>query len=242
MGETQVVNKIVVNLPKEKIDFINQTHAKEIEYLKNVAFDNKNEEERMQLTNVATLKVSLYRKKSVKEVKIVNEILCYLKNKYLPHNEEQEAYIGDIPSKEEQLTFETISDSIKIFSKSIAEVENTNLKNKALLGGWISIAAKVFRHEKNIRGENLPDRFEDWLYREHGMKKQMSYNYKHLYRLMKIAPKLMNCRVNRTYFVLNHDILFNYFKEENEEQPWKHSVPCNCEVCSSYFAEQIITF
>ena len=89
MGETQVVNKIVVNLPKEKIDFINQTHAKEIEYLKNVAFDNKNEEERMQLTNVATLKVSLYRKKSVKEVKIVNEILCYLKNKYLPHNEEQ---------------------------------------------------------------------------------------------------------------------------------------------------------
>ena len=164
MGETQVVNKIVVNLPKEKIDFINQTHAKEIEYLKNVAFDNKNEEERMQLTNVATLKVSLYRKKSVKEVKIVNEILCYLKNKYLPHNEEQVAYIGDIPSQEEQLTFETISDSIKIFSKSIGEVENTNLKNKALLGGWISIAAKVFRHEKNIRGENLPDQFEDWLY------------------------------------------------------------------------------
>ena len=196
----------------------------------------------MQLTNVATLKVSLYRKKSVKEVKIVNEILCYLKNKYLPHNEEQEAYIGDIPSKEEQLTFETISDSIKIFSKSIGEVENTNLKNKALLGGWISIAAKVFRHEKNIRGENLPDRFEDWSYRERGMKKQMSYNYKNLYRLMKIAPKLMNCRVNMTYFVLYHDIHFNYFSEENEEQPWKHSVPSNCEVCSSYFAEQIITF
>ena len=89
MDEAQEVNKTVVNLPQEKIDFINQTHAKEIEYWKNVVFDNKNEEERMRLTNLAPLKVSLYRKESLKEVKNVNEILCYLKNKYLPHNEEQ---------------------------------------------------------------------------------------------------------------------------------------------------------
>ena len=59
---------------------------------------------------------------------------------------------------------------------------------------------------------------------------------------MRIAPKLMNCRANMTYFVLNHDILFNYFNEENEEQPWKLSVSCNCEVCNPYFAEQTITF
>ena len=51
-------------------------------------FDNKNEEERMRLTNLAPLKVSLYCEESVKEVKNVNEILCYLKNKYLPDNEE----------------------------------------------------------------------------------------------------------------------------------------------------------
>ena len=188
MDEAQEVNKTVVNLPQEKIDFINQTHAKEIEYWKNVVFDNKNEEERMRLTNLAPLKVSLYRKESLKEVKNVNEILCYLKNKYLPHNEEQVAYIGDIPSQEEQLTFETISDSIKIFSKSVGEVENMSLKNKALLGGWISTAVKVFRREKNIRGENLPGRFEDWIYTECGMKKKTSYNYKNLYRLIKIAP------------------------------------------------------
>ena len=31
-----------------------------------------------------------------------------------------------------------------------------SLRNKALLGGWISTATKVFRHEKDIRGENLP--------------------------------------------------------------------------------------
>ena len=57
---------------------------------------------------------------------------------------------------------------------------------------------------------------------------------------MRIAPKLMNCGVNMTYFVQNHDILVNYF-EENEDQSWKHSVSCNCEVCNSYFTEQTIT-
>ena len=116
-----------------------------------------------------------------------------------------------------------------------------SLKNKALLGGWISTAAKVFRRKKNILGENLPGRFEDWTYGECQMKKQTSYNNKNLYKLMKIALELMNCRVNITCFVLNHDILFNYFSEENEEQPWKHSIPCSCEVCRSYFAEQNIT-
>ena len=43
----------------------------------------------------------------------------------------------------------------------IGEVEFMSLKNKALLDGWISTAAKVFRREKNIHGENLPCPFED---------------------------------------------------------------------------------
>ena len=119
--------------------------------------------------------------------------------------------------------------------------KNKSLKNKALLDGWISTAAQVFRREKNIRRENLPDRFEDWIYRQCRMKKQTSYNYKNLYKLMKIARKLMNCRVNMTYFVLNHGILFNYFSEGNEKERWKHSIPCNCKGCRSYFAEQNIT-
>ena len=29
---------------------------------------------------------------------------------------------------------------------------NMTLKNKAFLGGWISVAAKVFRREKNMTG------------------------------------------------------------------------------------------
>ena len=53
-------NKIAVNLPQEKIDFINEAHAKEIEYWKNVAFYNKNKEQRRRSPNVAPLKLSLY--------------------------------------------------------------------------------------------------------------------------------------------------------------------------------------
>ena len=41
----------------------------------------------------------------------------------LPHNQEQVAYIRDIPSQAEQLIFETISDSIKNFNKLLWEVE-----------------------------------------------------------------------------------------------------------------------
>ena len=58
MDKAQEENKIVINLPQGKIDFINQAHAKEIEYWKNVGFYNKNEQERRRLTNLAPLKVS----------------------------------------------------------------------------------------------------------------------------------------------------------------------------------------
>ena len=76
-----------------------------------------------------------------------------------------------------------------------------SLKNKTLMGGWISTAAKVFRRDKNMRGENLPGRFKDWMYRECGIKKQTIYNYKNLYKLMRLAPKLLNCRVNMTFLL-----------------------------------------
>ena len=101
-----------------------------------------------------------------------------------------------------------------------------------LLGGWASTAAKAFRREKN-RGE--PGQFEDWMERECGMKKQTIYNYINLYKLMRIAPKLMNYRVNMTYFIQYHENLMNYFEEHDET--WKHNVSCDCEACNSYFIE-----
>ena len=105
--------------------------------------------------------------------------------------------------------------------------------------GWLSTAAKVFRRDK-MRGKNLPNRFEDWILRECGTKKQTIYNYKNLYRLMVIAPKLFNCRVNMAHFVKNHDILINYF-QEIEQTPWKHIVNCVCQTYNSYFTEHTMT-
>ena len=87
--------------------------------------------------------------------------------------------------------------------------------------------------------KNLPGQFEEWMYRESRIKKQIIFNYKNLYKLMRIALKLMNCRVSMTYLVKNYQILINHF-EENKEQPWKHNVSCNCEAFNSYFTEQTI--
>ena len=76
----------------------------------------------------------------------VNEIIFYLKNQYLPHNEEQGAFIEDI-SNQEDWSFEEISDYLKKFSKSIKRKWYMSLKNKTLMGGWVSTAAKVFRRD-----------------------------------------------------------------------------------------------
>ena len=43
----------------------------------------------------------------------MNEIIFFLENKYLPHNEERGTFIEDIPSQECLFTFEEMSDSIK---------------------------------------------------------------------------------------------------------------------------------
>ena len=57
MDESQAVNKIEASLPQEKIDFVNHTHAKEVEYWKKVALDNKNQDERRRLTDLAPLRI-----------------------------------------------------------------------------------------------------------------------------------------------------------------------------------------
>ena len=46
-----------MNLPQEKIDFINDAHQKEFQYWKNIALESKNENERKELTDLAPLRV-----------------------------------------------------------------------------------------------------------------------------------------------------------------------------------------
>ena len=138
------------------MDFINHAHVEEVEYWKNVALGGRDEDERKWLTDRAPLRVFLARTDAVKKVKNVNEIIFYLKNKYLFHNEECGSFIEVIPSREGQFTLQQMYNSITLFSKTVGEVENMSLKNKVLLGGWILTAAKVFRKERSIRGENFP--------------------------------------------------------------------------------------
>ena len=98
--EARAINKIEVNLPKEKVDFINDTHQKELNHWKKINLENKNEDEKKQLTDLATLRAFLARKDVVKnEVKNVGETIFHLKIQYLPHNVEQGiTFIEDIPS------------------------------------------------------------------------------------------------------------------------------------------------
>ena len=110
MDEAKAIKKIEVNLPKEKVDFLNDTHQKELNYWKKIALEGKNEDEKEQLADVAPLRAFLVRKDVVKNEKNVDETIFYLKTQYQPHNQEQEInLIEDIPSQEDQFTFETIS-------------------------------------------------------------------------------------------------------------------------------------
>ena len=56
MDEAQAANKTEANLPQGKIEFVNHTHAKEVEYWKNVAFEGKNENQRKESTDLVPLR------------------------------------------------------------------------------------------------------------------------------------------------------------------------------------------
>ena len=56
--------------------------------------------------------------------------------------------------------------------------------------------------------------------------------------MMSIAPKLMNCWVNMTCSVKNHEILHNNFEENDKQIPGKHNVYCACNACILYFSEE----
>ena len=238
LDEVRAMNEIEVNLFQEKIEFINDAYQKELHYWKKgVSGSVLIENGRKHLRALVPPRIFLARKAAIKNVKNVHEIISNLKSQYLLHNEQQRTFIQDIPIQEDIPSFEAITDYLKNFSKSIKEVEKMRLKNKTLLGGWMSTAAKVFTRDKSMGEKNLSGRFEDWLYKECITKKQTIYNYRNLCMLMSIAPKLMNCWVNMTYFVKNLEILFNYFEENEEQIPCKHNVHCACDVCrlSTFF-------
>ena len=70
----------------------------------------------------------------------------------------------------------------------VSKAKNQKFDSIEEIGGWLIMAAKIYRRK------NLSYSFEDWLYKNCGIKRHTSYSYRNLYR------KLMKCRVNTTFF------------------------------------------
>ena len=116
----------------------------------------------MKLTNYATSRVFLTPKDVGKDcAENINKIAFYLKSNHSNHNREQ-ARVDNITQDDRYISFEEMSNRLKTYSKSITDVENTTLKNKALFGRWLETAFIVCRRDR-VSGKALPNRFEDWI-------------------------------------------------------------------------------
>ena len=80
MKKKKETNRIEANLPQEKIDFINDVHAKEVDYWERIALEDRSEDEKRQLRDLERLEVSLARKDAGKSrVENIHEMLFYLR-------------------------------------------------------------------------------------------------------------------------------------------------------------------
>ena len=80
MKKKKEINRIEANLPQEKIDFINDVHAKEVDYWERIALEDRSEDEKRQSRDLARLEVSLARKDAGKSrVENIHEMLFYLR-------------------------------------------------------------------------------------------------------------------------------------------------------------------
>ena len=58
----------------------------------------------------------------------INEIISYLKSRYLTDNRDQITFIKNFPSQRHMPSFEEISERLKAISKSMKENENMSVK------------------------------------------------------------------------------------------------------------------
>ena len=95
----------------------------------------------------------------------INGIISYLKSQYSADIRDQITFIQRYPSQRDVPSFEAMSKELKAISKHIKEGENMSLRNKALFGEWLSLAGETFRRDKFMKGKDLLQRFDDWIYR-----------------------------------------------------------------------------
>ena len=151
MDEAKAINKLRLNLPKEKVDFINDTHQKELNYWKRTALEGKNEDEKKQLTDLTALEVFCSWQRLCKEwgkkcrrdnflfKNTVSTVQSRARNNFnwRHSNSRRPIYIWDNIC------------SIKTFFEINKGSWKYDTENKVLLGGWVSTAVKIFRREKN---------------------------------------------------------------------------------------------
>ena len=180
---------------QDKINLINGTHQKELKYWKDAVLKMAlNEDKANRLKDSAPSSFLLICKpaKNAKETDI-DRIISYLKSKYSADNRYQIAFVERYPSQRDVHSLSEISERLKAISKNSKESENMNLKNKTVFGEWLSLGGSAFRRNKFIKGKNLPQRFDDWIYRECGIGKQTICNYRNLFKLISVAPNLLGC-------------------------------------------------
>ena len=103
---------------------------------------------------MAPLRVFLVRKAANNAKKMnINGIISYLKSQYSTDNRDQITFIQNFLSQRNVPSFEETSEELKAISKSMKEDENMSRKNKALFGGWMSVAKKAKK--------DLPRRFDN---------------------------------------------------------------------------------
>ena len=132
-----------------------------MDYWKEAALKNLDENEANQLKDSAPLSlllISKSKKNNAKKVDI-NEMILYLKSQYSTNNRNQIVLIQDFPSIKEVSSFEGIQEELRIVLKHIKDGENMSLRNKALFGGWIAVARMACRRDKLIKNVDLPLRF-----------------------------------------------------------------------------------
>ena len=135
------VRRIEVSLSQDKINQINSAFQKELDYWKEAALEDLDENEANQLKDSAPpslLLICKAKKNNAKKVDI-SEIILYLKSQYSTNNRNQIVFIQDSPTIEEVSSFEGIKEELRMVLKHIKVGENISLRNKVLSGGWIAV-------------------------------------------------------------------------------------------------------
>ena len=147
------VRRIEVSLSQDKINQINSAFQKELDYWKEAALENLDENEANQLKDSAPPSLLLIRKAKKNNAKKVDisEIILYLKSQYSTNNRNQIVFIQDFPTIEEVSSFEGIKEELRMVLKHIKVGENISLRNKVLSGGWIAVPRMAQKRDKLIK-------------------------------------------------------------------------------------------